>query len=226
MLHGIPALDIRYEFDKQKYPGFGNYPAYHTIYDNERYVKKFLDPDMRYHKSVTEMLLMQLLRFSDDVVLPFDLTRYAVKIKTDWEQWKLEFEEILANQSVSIDILNVSIGRMVNVTENFHKNSKKKLNKQDINQVRKYNDQLMWFERAFIVPEGILKSPGLRHSIFSSGTKSLFSRNTFPALSMTLYKILIEKTNTWDDLPKEISILVNNLNNAMMVLQGDTMESS
>lgn len=37
---------------------------------------------------------------------------------------------------------------------------------------------------------------------------------------MTLYNILIEKTNTWDDLPKEISILVNNINNAMMVLKG------
>ena len=59
---------------------------------------------MRYHKSVTEMLLMQLLRFSDDVVLPFDLTRYAVKIKTDWEQWKLEFGEILVNQSISIGL--------------------------------------------------------------------------------------------------------------------------
>ena len=63
-----------------------------------------------------------------------------------------------------------------------------------------------------------------RHSIFSSGSQSLFSRNTFPALSKTLYNILIDKSSSWDDLSREMSILVNHLNNAMMVLQGDTME--
>ena len=57
---------------------------------------------MRYHKTVTEMLLLQLLRFSDDVILPLDLTRYAAKIKTDWDVFKLEFEEILVNQSISL----------------------------------------------------------------------------------------------------------------------------
>ena len=62
---------------------------------------------------------MQLLRFSDDVILPFDLTRYAVKIKNDWNQWKLEFREILANQSISIG-LSLIIFKTVNSLRKTH----------------------------------------------------------------------------------------------------------
>ncbi|XP_066913684.1 putative N-acetylated-alpha-linked acidic dipeptidase [Clytia hemisphaerica] len=219
MFYGIPAVDIRYEFDRtaSENEAFDNYPAYHTIYDNENYVKKFLDPDMKYHKTVAEMLLLQLLKFSDDLLLPFDLSRYALKIKTDWDIFKREFVEILTNNTVSIDHLDFTIEQLLNTTLMFHHEAKK-LSKQDLNQVRRYNDQLMWFERSFVVPEGLKKDPAMRHSIFNSGSRSLFSRNTFPSLSRTLYNIFIEKTDAWDDLRKEISILDNRLQNAILVL--------
>ena len=57
---------------------------------------------MRYHKSVTELLLGQLLSLADDVILPFNLTRYAEKIEVDWTVFKSEFTEILAAQSISL----------------------------------------------------------------------------------------------------------------------------
>ena len=57
---------------------------------------------MRYHKSVTELLLGQLLSLADDVILPFDLTRFAEKIEVDWIEFKKEFEEIITSHSISL----------------------------------------------------------------------------------------------------------------------------
>ena len=52
------------------------------------------------------MLLLQLLKFSDDLLLPFDLSRYALKIKTDWGVFKREFVEILTNHTISIGMFS------------------------------------------------------------------------------------------------------------------------
>eukprot|EP00111_Clytia_hemisphaerica_P010671 TCONS_00031176-protein len=222
-MFGIPVTDVRYEYDKSIHPTYKNFPSYHTIYDNYRYYKQFVDPDTRYHKTITEVLLRQMMRITDDLILPFNLTSYAQSIQADFEALETTYGEQLANNSISLDLLKTTISKLKEATVDFHQRIKH-IHKQDIYSVRKVNDQLMWFERAFIIPEGVMGTYGLKHVIYSPSQKNLFSRNSFPGLGIVLYEIDIErKTDRWDQFKIQYSLLVNCLENAIKIISKDVL---
>ena len=87
---------------QNSHPTYKNYPAYHTIYDNYRYYKRFIDPDMRYHSAITESLLRQSMRLGDDLLLPFNLTMYATSLEADCHSLEATYGEQLTNNSISL----------------------------------------------------------------------------------------------------------------------------
>ena len=56
------------------------YSAYHSIHDNFHLIEKWVDPKFKYHLAVTRMWAKISMKLADEVVLPFNLNRYARKI--------------------------------------------------------------------------------------------------------------------------------------------------
>lgn len=79
-----------------------NFPVYHTIYDNYHYFKQFIDPDMRYHVTMTKVWTRHLLQLSDDILLPFNLTRYAEKINLDFELFNATYFSMVEEQNIEL----------------------------------------------------------------------------------------------------------------------------
>lgn len=58
----------------------GQYSAYHSIHDNFHLMSTWIDPKFKYHLTVARMWVKIALKLADEVVLPFNLHRYAEKI--------------------------------------------------------------------------------------------------------------------------------------------------
>ena len=57
--------------------GVNNYPVYHTMHDNIAWLKKFVDPDFRYHVTIAKIWTQLILLLADTTVLPFNFIRYS-----------------------------------------------------------------------------------------------------------------------------------------------------
>lgn len=57
--------------------GVFNYPVYHTIHDNIEWMKRFVDPDFRYHVTIAKIWTQVILLLADTTLLPFNFIRYS-----------------------------------------------------------------------------------------------------------------------------------------------------
>lgn len=57
-----------------------NIPVYHTMHDNIAWMKKFVDPDFRYHAIIAQVLTRVILLLADSTLLPFNLVRYSKRL--------------------------------------------------------------------------------------------------------------------------------------------------
>ena len=60
-----------------------SYPTYHTAYETFHYVKKFIDPDFVFHRTMAQLFGEMLRRLADDVIIPMDARGYAVVMKDE-----------------------------------------------------------------------------------------------------------------------------------------------
>jgi N-acetylated-alpha-linked acidic dipeptidase len=104
---GIPALDITYA-DLNDFKSDSNqinsmsYPLLHTQYDRIELIEKFIDPDFRYHKAVTQVLAEILRDLSDSLFIPFNLLDYAQVLKDLYITLHIHTETVLTNNGIDI----------------------------------------------------------------------------------------------------------------------------
>ena len=80
------------------------YSAYHSIHDNFHLIETWVDPKFKYHLAVARMWAKIGLKLADDVILPFNLHRYAKKI--------LEFAKYFKKTNAEItDPHNIDYGK-------------------------------------------------------------------------------------------------------------------
>ncbi len=53
------------------------YPVYHSIHDNFDAMKRFVDPEFRYHEVIGKLLMLSALKIADSVLLPFNVRKYG-----------------------------------------------------------------------------------------------------------------------------------------------------
>lgn len=70
---GVSSIDM--SFTGKKVP-------YHSCFDNFEYMKKNIDPDFRYHKTMAQVLALLILELADSPQLPFNMTNYGVALET------------------------------------------------------------------------------------------------------------------------------------------------
>ena len=51
----IPAINLRFKDDNEKYPGVGQYPMYHTGYETFYLMDKLIDPGFKIHKTCAQV---------------------------------------------------------------------------------------------------------------------------------------------------------------------------
>ncbi|XP_025105254.1 N-acetylated-alpha-linked acidic dipeptidase-like protein [Pomacea canaliculata] len=63
-------------YDPNKYP-IAFYPLYHTEYETFDAVKRLIDPDFRYHRSVGQVAVEIVRLLADSLIIPFNISDYA-----------------------------------------------------------------------------------------------------------------------------------------------------
>ena len=105
-LAGIPALDLTYANVNEKMDKINlmSYPLLHTQYDRVNVIEKYIDPDYRYHKAVTQVLAELLRDLSDSLFIPFNLLDYAQVLKDLYVTLLVHTESVLRNNGIDIGL--------------------------------------------------------------------------------------------------------------------------
>lgn len=75
---------------------------YHSIHDTFRWMKKFTDPDFRYHSAVTKVILRLTFDIVDAQVVPFDLNRLASSLEKYGKDLEKQNNKILSRKGISL----------------------------------------------------------------------------------------------------------------------------
>ena len=208
---GIPAMDIRYTFNENDFLTSDVPPVYHTKHNNIEWMKKFVDPDMRYHETVAQVITQLVLSFSDSVLLPFDLKEYSRQISNRLGATKSEVEKH-KNLSKEIDFSpwEGASDALNNATIAFHKKLES-INTSDVMVVRMANDQMMMFDRAFVT--------------FEQGT---ITRNIFHTdfLDKILHPAIMGNKEALEEMKKTITRYAYHIQMATQILTSPFIRST
>ena len=86
------------------------YPMYHSIHDNFHWLTTYVDPDFRYHLTVSKMWIKLGLLLADSLILPFNLLRAADKLECFAKKFAKDHTEILSPQNISTGMWQIGEG--------------------------------------------------------------------------------------------------------------------
>ncbi|XP_015974911.2 aminopeptidase NAALADL1 isoform X3 [Rousettus aegyptiacus] len=108
---GISSMDIAYTYDKSK-TSARIYPTYHTAFDTFGYVDKFVDPGFSSHRAVAQTAGSVLLRLSDSLFLPLNVSDYSETLRSFLKSAQQDLGALLEQHSISL-------GPLVTAVEKF-----------------------------------------------------------------------------------------------------------
>uniref|UniRef100_A0A8C2RIB9 Aminopeptidase NAALADL1 n=1 Tax=Capra hircus TaxID=9925 RepID=A0A8C2RIB9_CAPHI len=214
---GISSMDIAYTYDRSK-TSARIYPTYHTAFDTFDYVNKFLDPGFTSHQAVARTAGSVLLRLSDSLFLPLNVSDYSETLRS--------FLQAAENLRVPLAQHNISLGPLVTAVEKFE-GAATSFNQRiatlqegtsDPLQVRMINDQLMLLERTFLNSQAFPEERYYSHVLWAPRTGSVA---TFPGLSNAYSQAenAGHKPAAWAEVQRQLSIVVAALEGAAATLR-------
>ena len=193
---GVPSADFSYFHGHDD--NYMLYPVYHTQEDTFYWLKKFIDPKFEYHATMTKLVGGILLDFSEALILPLDVVRYAKALKTSFEGLEKTLEAL--SKSISTKFVRNAIDEFVNASNLFQDAKDKLTGNESALLVRAVNDQLVQVEKAFITPYLKAGDPMYKH---------VFSRNnpwfSFPGVRRAA--ITAGKTNNFTEVNQQLSLV-------------------
>ncbi|XP_006861013.1 PREDICTED: N-acetylated-alpha-linked acidic dipeptidase-like protein [Chrysochloris asiatica] len=215
---GISSMDIAYTYDRSK-TSARIYPTYHTAFDTFGYVDKFLDPGFSSHQAVAQTAGNVLLRLSDSLFLPLNVSDYSETLRTFLQAAQKDLGTLLEQHSISL-------GPLVNAVQKFE-DASAALNQRmlalqkgnpDPLQVRMLNDQLMLLERSFLNPRAFPEERYYNHVLWAPRTGSVA---TFPGLANACSKAMATApgSTAWAEVARQFSIVVAALEGAAATLR-------
>ncbi|XP_067604526.1 aminopeptidase NAALADL1 [Pseudorca crassidens] len=215
---GISSMDIAYTYDRSK-TSARIYPTYHTAFDTFDYVDKFVDPGFSSHQAVAQTVGSVLLRLSDSLFLPLNVSDYSETLRSLLQAAQQDLGGLLEQH-------NISLGPLVTAVEKFeeaatvlgqHVSALQK-GTPDPLQVRMLNDQLMLLERTFLNSRAFPEERYYSHVLWAPRTGSV---PTFPGLSNACSKAMNTGPGSaaWAEVQRQLSILVVALEGAAATLR-------
>ncbi|XP_059785782.1 aminopeptidase NAALADL1 [Balaenoptera ricei] len=215
---GISSMDIAYTYDRSK-TSARIYPTYHTAFDTFDYVDKFVDPGFSSHQAVAQTAGSVLLRLSDSLFLPLNVSDYSETLRSFLQAAQQDLGGLLEQH-------NISLGPLVTAVEKFEEAatvlgqhiSALQKGTPDPLQVRMLNDQLMLLERAFLNSRAFPEERYYSHVLWAPRTGSAA---TFPGLSNACSKAMNTGPGSaaWAEVKRQLSILVVALEGAAATLR-------
>ncbi|XP_025105253.1 putative N-acetylated-alpha-linked acidic dipeptidase [Pomacea canaliculata] len=221
---GITSSDISYTYDWNKYP-IGSYPLYHTEYETFDAMKRLIDTDFKYHRSVGQVAAEVVRSLADSLIIPFNISDYAWGLEMNRRTLDTEvgarLQQIVSNYS---DLQKVIEGFKKDVHE--FERTVSKIDRNDPMAIRMVNDQLLFLEKAFLDPTGLPFRPNKKHLIFAESANDAYAGSSFPGLVDLLFDIdklqadrLAER---WKEIQHHFSVLVNAIQAAGYTLRDVT----
>ncbi|XP_015691752.2 probable glutamate carboxypeptidase LAMP1 [Oryza brachyantha] len=212
---GIPSVDVSMGSE---------YPVYHSLYDDFVWMEKFGDPLFRRHVAVASMWGLVALRLSDEEILPFNYSTYAVEL----ENGAIDINERLLGVPVSLSPLQKSIEDFKRATLQVDSELKALQTwkvwypwRKNPLTVRDLNERLMMTERAFTDREGLSGRPWYKHLIYAPSLHDDYGAQVYPGVDDAIQ--MAERTNTsesWRSVQHEIYRIARVIKQASLVLSG------
>ena len=211
---GVPSADFSYFYGIDKYGLPALYPVYHTQEDSYYWVKTFVDPNFAFHVTMTKFVGGLLLDFSDSLILPLDVVRYAKAVKRSFDRLEASLGFIKSN--ISTKFVHNAIQAFIDASVLFQA-AKDKLNGNESPLVvRAINDQLVQVEKAFISPWMQLDDPMMKH-VFSRDTSSWISIQSFPGVVQAVNRAI--KTGNVDAIKEQLSLVAEAIISAADIIK-------
>ncbi|XP_008157319.2 aminopeptidase NAALADL1 [Eptesicus fuscus] len=215
---GISSMDIAYTYDRSK-TSARIYPTYHTAFDTFGYVDKFVDPGFSSHQAVARTAGNVLLRLSDSLFLPLNVSDYSETLRSFLQVTQQFFGALLEHRSISLGPLVTAVekfeGAAVALGQHISALQKGTF---DPLQVRMLNDQLMLLERAFLNPRAFPEQRYYSHVLWAP--LNSFA-DTFPGLADACLRALNTDPGSaaWAEVQRQLSIVVVALEGAAATLR-------
>ncbi|XP_019501105.1 PREDICTED: N-acetylated-alpha-linked acidic dipeptidase-like protein [Hipposideros armiger] len=215
---GISSMDIAYTYDRSK-TSARIYPTYHTAFDTFGYVDKFLDPGFSSHQAVAQVAGSVLLRLSDSLFLPLNVSDYSETLQSFLQAAQQHLGAMLEQQSISLGPLVTAVKKFEEVATALGQHiSVLQKDTPDPLQVRMLNDQLMLLERTFLNPRAFPEERYYSHVLWAPRTGSVA---TFPGLANAYVRAMNTGPGSaaWAEVQRQLSIVVAALEGAAATLR-------
>ena len=113
---GVPSGDFSYYFGSAGKRSF--YPVYHSQHDTFNWMKKFVDPEFKFHKAMAQLSASLLLHYADSPLLSLRATDYVDPLKESLNALKKN-PDLTSRGNISVTVLEESINNFSTAAQKF-----------------------------------------------------------------------------------------------------------
>ncbi|XP_070560931.1 putative N-acetylated-alpha-linked acidic dipeptidase [Ptychodera flava] len=221
---GIPSMELTYTHDPAR--NIQMYPLYGTAYDDFYSVKQVTDPSFMMHLAMAQVIGISLLQLSDSLVLPFNVSHYAMAIQQYRDAFlDMEYFKDTPQSSDMVPIverLKIAVANFSSAAEDF---ADRVTNTAMTNPlaVRAVNDQLMQLERSFIRNDIAVpgRYPQYKHVLFAPSSENAYEGVNLAGVvdSIMAAKASTDDENSWETVKRQLSLVTLSVQAATASLQ-------
>ncbi len=203
---GVPSADIR---------SSGSYGVYHSVFDNFAWFKKFGDTDFKYSQELARVFGLEVLRMSEDDVLPYDYEGYGRAITGYLQAAQKRATETFADKAPSFEAALAAAARFTKAGA-----AAKQVAQKDVAQppaaadLARLNQALRDTESALLLPDGLPRRPWFKHAIFAPADLKGYSASVIPGVNEAIQR------NDLAEATAQLQALNGCLNRAAQTLEG------
>ena len=165
---GIPSTDLA---------SSGSYGVYHSAFDDLAWFTHFADPDFAYEQEMARLFGIELLRFADADLLPYDYETYGKEIAAYIHSAQGR-AELAFNKPPSFAAALDAAQRFARAGAAISQAQPK-----DATEAAAINRALREAERALLLPRGLPGRPWFRHAIYAPGRYTGYAAAVIPGVN-------------------------------------------
>ncbi|HYY69096.1 MAG TPA: M28 family metallopeptidase [Terriglobales bacterium] len=165
---GIPSTDLA---------SSGSYGVYHSTFDDFAWFKRFADPDFTYEQEMARVFGIEVLRFADADVLPYDYENYGKEIAAYLRSAQERAEKTFSKPpsfAAALEAAERFAGAGAAIVH---------LQPKDGSEAEALNRALRQAERALLLSHGLPGRPWFRHAIYAPGRYAGYAAAVIPGVN-------------------------------------------